>query len=105
MAAYIRRIRFCSSSSIVEPSPFRLTVLPLSRERRESDPQSSHDQHSPLVGLQRLVMRLVEAWTAHFTWPFFSALGARQSVFWIPARAISCSAEGATVLANFQPIP
>ena len=37
----------------------RLTVLPLSRERRESDVAFSHSQCAPLVGLQRRVMPLL----------------------------------------------
>lgn len=69
------------------------------------DPQSGHNQQSPIGVLQRRDTRSVEAGTAHVTRPLFGALGSRGSAFRAPARAISCSAEGAKALANFQPTP
>jgi hypothetical protein len=35
-----------------------MTILPLSRERRESSVQISSNRYAPLVGLQRLLCRL-----------------------------------------------
>ena len=53
------RIRDCRVAGIW------LTILPLSREWRESHLQVSHDPYAPLGGPQRRVRRLSE-WTARF---------------------------------------